>query len=266
MTTEKTKDEAVDMQAMMTAASEGEEITEEEEVVDDVTGGEDEGENLEPESDPDTEPNIPAEPEDNRERSELGRKVSAMWRRLDEQNETFDKLAQVLEKMSEQGERQDDSGDDERLLTAAQAKELAKNEFESLLAKREKDADQAKTAYERDYLREVSAMGEGMDQAEFDAISNVMMKDFNIRHSDNPMADAIRNFKDAQIAYINSGKRPVPKGKLPQGAKTGTTGAEKVKKKTNPLPRLDAAAQKYIDFVKRTDGSEAADKLHKSMT
>lgn len=238
--TEKTEDEAVDMQEMMTAASEGEVETEEPEETAAVEQ---------------------SEPDDNKERSKLGRKVEALWARIDEQKGTLSKVAEVLESMAAEKEKVQDDG---TLITATEARKIAEERFEELLKKKTEAESTAKTQYERQYLSEVTEIGKGLDPDEFDAIDKIMMDKFNIKHSDNPRYDAIRNFKDAQIEYLRQGKT-LKRGKVPDGAKIATTGSEKVNKKDNPLPKLDAAAERYLSFVRNSRGDDAAKSLHKSI-
>ena len=137
MTTEKTDDAAVDMQAMMTAASEGEETDVPEEGEDVVE--EPEEPEVPEEPDEPEEPEAPEEPEDNRERSKLGRKVEALWKRIDERSELDEKLANVLEAMlaKEQQEKEDENS--ELLITASQAEKLAEKKFRELQERESKE-------------------------------------------------------------------------------------------------------------------------------
>jgi hypothetical protein len=247
MGTEQTDAEAVDMQAMMTAAAEDEEtaVEEVEEVVEEVVEETTKEEVVEP-----------VEPTDNAERSKLGRKVDAMWKRFDEQKGTFEKMTEVLEAMIEERNKPADV-DSESLITASEAERLAEEKFNKLINKQSADREK----YEKGYLDQLVLISADYEPDEYDAIQNIMMEKFNKRHSDNPSFDAHKNFRDAEVAFLRSNKKVVPKGKVPAGAKIATTGAEKVKKKTNPLPKLDAAAQAYINYVRRSRGDAAADKL-----
>ena len=255
MTTEKTEAEAVDMQAMMTAAAQGEVIEPEE--LEQAVEEPEEQEAIEEPEEPEAveEPEEPPEPKDNAARSKLGRKVEAMWERLDTQNETFEKLAKVLEAMTAKEAAQDE--DDDVFISRAQAEELAAKKVQEVLAAK----DESQTKYEKRYRDELLTVGEEYEPDEFDSIQKIMMEKYNIKHTGNPEYDALRNWRNAEKEFLQSAKKAVPKGKLPTGAKIATTGTEKVKEKKKILPKLDAAAQRYLDMITRTRGPEAAQRV-----
>lgn len=250
---EKTDAEAVNMQELMTAAAKGEDVVEE--VVEEEVVEEPIAEELDEVVEEVVEEPVKPEPDDNRERSKLGRKVEALWERMDEQKTTFEKLSDVLTAMMEK----EKSEDGDELITRSMAEKLAEEKAQKILSKQ----DDGQKRYEKGYYEQLVMLGTDYDADEFDEIKDVMMNEFNVKHSDDPKYDAMRNFKDAEIRWLKKEKKSLPKRAKPKG-KIATTSAAKVAKKDNPLPKLDAAATNYINWVKRNRGDDAAKKLRES--
>jgi hypothetical protein len=211
--------------------------------------------------------NKPDSERDNAENSRLGRKVAALWTRFDEMKPVMDKVAEALEKLHTAPPKQEQ--DEDHFITLAQAKQITDAQVKEAIKARE----QADLSYQKNYASTIISLGTELEDAEYEGIVKEMESNWNKRYSDDPVADAQRNFYSAervflrrQLAVKPAAEKKIPKGDLPSGAKIATAqAAEKVKVKDNPLPRLDAAAQAYLDYVERMDGKDKALALHRKL-
>ena len=101
------------------------------------------------------------------------------------------------------------------------------------------------------------------DAVYHEVISEVTRKDspFNIKHSDNPMADARINYVEAKLAILNkqlksakvvTKENPI-KGKAPVAPLgTGSTTNSKAPAKDAVLPKLSAEAMGVANYFKLT--------------
>jgi hypothetical protein len=106
-----------------------------------------------------------------------------------------------------------------------------------------------------------------MDQKEYDAVI-AEMQSMTYDPSNDPKRDAEINFYKAERAYLRKKIAPPRKnpleGKKPE-EKIGVATAQKTVVKEPATPKLDAAAQSYLDFVRSEDGEERASKLVKEL-
>jgi len=207
------------------------------------------------------------EPEDNSERSKLGRKVQKLFEKYDKTEETLSKLSNILEQLATKTtalpEQQEEDLDEDIPMTKKEIRVFLENE-------RRKELE-GQTQYQNAYLKTVSVLGKDYEKDEYEAIFDEMMSNFNEKHSSDASADAERNFYKAERAYLRK-QLAQPKGKEnplkgePPIAPLGVASSQKVTAKTTALPELDDAAKDFLNYVKRKDGAEAAEKLHQSVT
>jgi hypothetical protein len=198
-------------------------------------------------------------PQDHKERSDLGRKLSAYHRRMDELDNKFDHIAESLESL--QPKEQDS-------FEALEPDEpITRKEMENILARREEKQRDRDKSYNDNYVRTISGLGADLSQVEYDAVL-AEMKDITYDPSNNPTMDAKMNFREAENRFLKkkiaepvSKKNPL-KGEKPKETLGVTTTQTSVTKETKQ-PKLDADGQSYVDYVRRTSGDEAADKLLK---
>jgi hypothetical protein len=197
-------------------------------------------------------------PKDHKERSELGRKVSAIHRRMDETDNKFDRILTYLESENSKTDDSSTGRDPDEPMTRREAEEMADERDE----KRKKRKDK----YQVEYDQTIRTQGPELEQDEFDAILAEM--NFTYDPTDDPIRDAEKNFNRAEVAYLRKkNAKPLEKenplkGAAPAG-KLGVATSQKTVQKETMIPKLDAAAQSYIDSVREERGDEAADKLMK---
>jgi len=179
------------------------------------------------------EPEVPEEPTDNRERSNLGRRVKAMEDGL---KTIVDKIDSYFTKQNSEPE-----ADEEEIVTR---KDLEKY-LQSYQAKQQESAKQ----YEREYLQHESTLGMDMTDAEYTEIITERYNNFNTRYSDNPKADAELNFMKAYNAVLKKKVQPQRqnplKGNKPEAPLGGPTQSVNTNRDPNPI-HLDDAAKEYV--------------------
>jgi len=201
-----------------------------------------------------TEEGLPA---DHKERSDLGRKVSAMHRRMDEMTQTLSSLQSFLEANSQR--RDENPIDPDEPLTM---KDLQRYETE-----REKAKKREQKQYDDKYRNTVQGLGTDLTDEEWTAVVEEM-KNIPLNSSNNPEIDAERNFYKAQGIYFRKSSTKSEKKVNPlkgERANTGVATTQKTVVKETKMPKLDADAQAYYDYVARTEGDEAARKLVKDL-
>ena len=207
-----------------------------------------------------TEVNGDGLPTDNKARSDLGRKFSALHRRQDEFDSKLDKLLDVLTAQKQQDPLDDYSPDE--TMTKAEAREY----FRQLQAEESQKASQQKQKYQNSYDDALVNLSAEYSDAEANAIFNELQ---TMRYD--PTNDAARdaevNFLKAERAYLRK-KAASPKEKnvpLKKETPTGVITTQKVHEKQAPDVKLSAAGKSYLDFVSSIDGSERAAHLKKSL-
>ena len=203
-------------------------------------------------------------PADQKERSQLGRTLAALHRRLDdfdtrdaERSDQIDRLVEALKTKSEP----EDLDMDEP---------LTRSELERLLEQRDSqkmEADQKLTKkYHNEYATTWAGMAKDLSDEDYNAII-VEAENMKYDPTENGAVDATVNFKECQVRYfkkqLKTRKNPLEDNKPTNG--TGTITTQKVPDRETVLPKLDAPAQSYLNYVSREDGAERATNLHKSM-
>lgn len=197
-------------------------------------------------------------PQDHKDRSDLGRKLSAYHRRVDEIDNKFERIMGYLETQKKEEAPEQELEPDEP---------VTRGEMERILAAREERRKSREQSYNDNYVRTISGLGSDLGQDEYDAVL-AEMKDITYDPSENAERDAEMNFLKAERIYlrkkmakpaekVNPLKGEKPKEKL--GVATTQTSVTKETKQ----PKLDSYAQSYLDSVRRRDGDEYASKLLK---
>lgn len=188
-----------------------------------------------------TEQAIKPEPDGNAERSRLGRKVKSL-------EETVQALMQKLETVAVT-----DIKAPEEKIEAEEEEEFiptTKKELEEFLEHREERKKKQNIDYETKYIAVVNNLGLEEDDTAHEAIVEEMMKNFNVRYSNDPARDAEINYLKAERAYLKkqmaavaSTERTNPlKG---NGKPVPVGGDTKVTKKKVALPKLDKYAEEF---------------------
>lgn len=218
---------------MLSRAAEGEEVGVEdtvEAVVDDVEVEDPEG---------DKEEKLQEEPTDNRERSNLGRKVAALEATI---SDFIRAQTEVLEAKPAEEVDLDLDGD----------MPLTKKDLDNYFAKQTAD----KTKYNTNYLNQVSKIGlEDSDELFNSILAEMETGKYNFYTGD-ASRDAEVNYLKATktVLSINKGKsNPLDKnkGKVTRGL--GINGDTKVENRVAPLPELDEYAKSYAKKMGMTE-------------
>ena len=191
-------------------------------------------------------------PEENAERSKLGRKLASVENALSEVMNRLEYLTKEKEPKEEEG------------LGGVFEMPTTPEELEAFIEKREAKKQQSVTKYETNYLTTLDKVRVD-DESEHSAIMAEMLTNFNIKHSDNASMDARLNYADAERAMLRK-KMATPvapkvnlKGEKPNG--TGVDHGTKVETKKVKDIELDPYA---AEFVAKTGMSKES--VNKSLT
>jgi hypothetical protein len=226
---------------------------------------------VEPEPEVPVETPPPVETEDNAERSRLGRRLANMERQhqqemqdlkmmLAQQNQAMTMLMQKM-----QPQPQAEPEDDYIPTTRAEFDRYLANRMQQHVQQQSEGQRQAQQRYEQGYMNTLKAFSqvEEDDAVYHEVISEVTRKDspFNIKHSDNPMADARINYVEAKLAILNkqlksakvvSRENPI-KGKSPVAPLgSGSATNSRAPAKDAVLPKLSAEALGVASYFKLT--------------
>jgi hypothetical protein len=205
-------------------------------------------------------------PLDHGARSELGRKVAASHRRMDEfgaKIEQFDsrldKLLSVMEKM--QPEEEEIELDPDMPLTYG--------EYQKLEELRERKRMEQQSGYDQDYMSVVTEMAGDLEPEFAEAVMTEMRENVRYQPSKDGKKDALSNFmKATQLAIKKRTAAPKRRNPLEDNKDRevpGTLKGQVVTKHNKPLPKLDAKTEDYLKYITATRGEEAAMKMRKSL-
>lgn len=204
---------------------------------------------------------LPEEPEDNSERSRLGRKVKELEDALlkskteseEKLNATLEKLNAFLGKAAEPEEEEFF----EMPETKADFDRLVRERIEALKQEETTQVSQKSKEYEAGYIDTVKSLLSGDEDEQ--AIFDILDAEFNVRHSEvesleSGMKDAAKNVLAAKTKLLQSKDvKKVPlKGGKPKAPLGGETGS-KMPAKTKPVPKLDPVAAEFARETGMTD-------------
>jgi len=184
-------------------------------------------------------------PQEHKERSNLGRKVSALLNKSDKTDEILSRMQETIEIIG--GRNQEPNYEDDEPLTRADLRQM------------EVEKTNVAAAYEnnfRDAFHELSAELPEKDKVE---IGGILMSNYNTKASKNGSLDGAKAFHNAYNEYY--GKKTPLQHKKASGVSTKQT----VKKRERPLAKLDAATASYLNSIKRDRGDDVALRLHKEL-
>jgi hypothetical protein len=205
-------------------------------------------------------------PKDQKERSQLGRTLAALHRRLDDFDqrdaERDDQIQRLIDAMEKRKEPEDDF-DDDAPLTRAELKAALKAEREAEKAQEQKLTKE----YHKGYSLKWAELSKGLSAEEYNAIL-AEAEEMKYDPSDNAAFDAALNFKEAQLRHLKkqlASKKSNPLDKNTPKDGIGTVTTQKVPDREIALPKLDDPAQSYLNYISREDGADRAAALHKSL-
>lgn len=189
------------------------------------------------------------EPDDNAERSKLGRKVKTLEDTLQTLIEKLDQTIQAPKPDSEG----DDDDDEFDIPTTQEEFERKVEEYESKKTAKIKQ-------YESGYVQKVNELWADEDEDVRKEIEAELLKNFNGKYSDDPARDAEINYLKAERSYLRkltSTLADKPRINPLKGEKTPTpVGGESIPKKAkDSTVKLDAFAQEFADSVEMSEES-----------
>lgn len=187
-------------------------------------------------------------PTDHKERSNLGRKVSALLNKSDKQDEILARTWEVIQAIAPKKEPEYDYTNDEP---------VTKGE----LLKMEQAKENKQSAYENDFKKSFKTLAEEAELSEQEMVdvSTILFEKHNFSESDNGTLDGAKAFQRSLNDY-RATKTPL-QHKAPGRVIT----KQKTKSKQKPLEKLDAVSQSYYNSIVRDRGKEAAEKVHRTL-
>lgn len=131
------------------------------------------------------------EPEDNSERSRLGRRVKRLEDNIE--NAMNEMRSLLTQRMNPPTPPMEPPVDDAP---------VTRKETWQVIQEYESKKQEAAQRYSKDYVRHLTSLGLDYSEEEFNEIAKEHLEKFNIRHSDDPKADAERNFRAAENAIL----------------------------------------------------------------
>jgi hypothetical protein len=178
------------------------------------------------------------EPQDQPTRTRLGRKVAELTRTVELLVETMNKQPQPVEESDE--ENADIP--------------MTKKEVDAYLKKKEDDKKVADSKYSASYISHVINLGEGMDEAFFEEIYNELMdinSEFNVKHSNNPKADAELNFYRTKASILEKQTKTKTKKRINVKGKKSRDGKVSGKVDTSQeQPKINWSADE-LELIER---------------
>jgi len=189
---------------------------------------------------------IPEEPVDNKERSNLGRRVKSMEETMQKFIEQTGMLIQSTVKKEEPPEPEIDPN----FIPTSVA------ELDQWYESKKQQEQRQVNAYQNSYRAQLDVLASDSTPEEHQAVVTEMMKNFNIKRSNDGGNDAAINYLNAKIAHLKKTavKNPLTKneGKIVQNLGT-PAGSPSVKTKAPQAVKLDKYA---AEFVARTQMSD----------
>jgi hypothetical protein len=258
---ENTESEITDEMLDRAADSVDEETTEE--VIGEEEGTETDGEAAEEVDEEASEAaeDVAEEPEDNAERSRLGRKVKELEDKLSGTAQTSTQVASALEKLNAFLGKQEEPEEPEFFEMPETTQEL-----NALLDKRLEERERAKTIqgtkqaeeYQSGYVDTVMDLLEGDSEEEKSTILELIQGEFNVKHSEvdsiqTGIKDAAKNVMAARKKMLQSGVKSLPLGGKKPIAPLGGGGGDKIPAKSKKLIKLDPEAAQVQKDLGLTD-------------
>ena len=201
---------------------------------------------------------IPDEPEDHGERSQLGRKVGDNYRELmgelEQVKRELDSFKQGVQSVQPQAIQQDIPSFDpnEEIPHDMTWGQMEKWQDERDQRKRQLE-EQDMIRYESGYREKFSKLTQDIDEKEAEAIETEMLANFNVRHYNDPTLDAERNFLRAENAVLRNRPPEKPQTNLRQGKPTGGKSGTTTAQRKAGAVKLDPIAAEFVAELKKNN-------------
>lgn len=185
-------------------------------------------------------------PAEHQERSKLGRKVSAMFRKADKLEETLAAQAEITSRLVKYLAPEEEEED-----TFVTKKELEK----TLSAPQEQQAK-----YEQEFKQTFTELCDELSEEDVEGVTEVFFEKYNTQVKGDGKIDAAIAFERAKADYMAPRKMPFKQGKA-----SGVVTKQSTKKTVQKPAKLDAACESLLASIERMDGIERANKLRKKI-
>lgn len=193
-------------------------------------------------------------------RSELGRKVAAYHRRLDMLEEKLGKLDEFDSKINTLIQYLNKPEEEEEIDPDMP---MTLRDFVRIQQRTQQQQAQLAEAYNNAYVSKITAMARDVDEEYLQAVMEEM-KNITYTPTADPERDAELNFLRAERQLLKK-EMGAKKNPLRGESPGGTLKKQPTTKTGKPLPKLNAAAEDYLAYIRYTDGEEAALKARKDL-
>mgnify|MGYP000654365590 CR=1 FL=1 len=198
---------------------------------------------------------VPEEPDDHGERSQLGRKVGDNHReltgQLEQMKRELDSFKQGVQSVQPPQPPEQLYNDDEEIpMTMGDLNKWYNNRVEHDRRQQNDDA----TRYESGYRDSFSELSRDLEPTEAKKIENEMLANFNERHSNDPTLDAERNFLRAENSLLRNKPPEKPQANLRQGKPTGGASGTTTAQRKAGAVKLDPIAAEFVNELKKSSG------------
>lgn len=185
-------------------------------------------------------------PTDQKDRSQLGRKIAALFAKSDKTDEILLRQSEILERLLPQ------EYDEEEDLP------VTRKELNQMMNQQKVES----TQYEKDFKETFHQLCEvnNLTEEESEGVGAILLEKYNTRVAGDGKLDGAMNFEKARAEFFKPKKLPLKKRKAP-GVITKQKSAVKQKKSN----KLDAVSEKYLAMIERLDGAERAERLRKTL-
>ena len=141
-------------------------------------------------------------PPDHVERSEFGRKANERLEKMEGRMELILSRLETLDSLQVQPKRETNNDFPDVVTTAEDVRKINRLDKQNEIEEQKQ--------YSQNYLKTFRTLGGREDPEFYKEVFSEMLKNFDIRHSDDPIMDARINFSEAKIAVLS---RKLPQGK-----------------------------------------------------
>jgi hypothetical protein len=189
-------------------------------------------------------------PQDHKKRSDLGRKVAAVFDRVDSLANIAENQQRTIEILGNKLAPPEPDYEDDEPITKGYLKQV------------EQQKQQKTAKYETDFKKAFHELADTaeMDEDTKEKVGGILLSNYNVQQSNNGALDGAKAFHSAYKAY-NEQKTPLKKKPV-----TGVVKKQKVKSKSKPLAKLDAQTMSYLKSIERDRGKEVAERMHKELS
>lgn len=181
---------------------------------------------------------------DHKESSKLGRKFKGLESR-------FDQILARLDQIGKPETKQEPIEEPEFFAT--------REDLDKYFHAKEQRSKQERSQYEQAYIQQIQKFEETNEDLHEEIFAE-MMQNYNVKHSSNALSDARVNYAEAKASVLQRKVSSKPKVPTRDRAETApvqpAASSTRTAAKTFAMPKLDAQAQSYVDYLRRSGMSD----------